>query len=802
MKYRTTHAIIVFFLGITIIVLLLTWMNPITRSDFDFEGAGTQISPYQINSLEDFEKFRDLVNSGESFSNIYFKQMRDLDLLSIENWTPIGVYGKNHYFWGHYDGDGHTINNLTCIHNDNVGLFGVLCGEVRNLGIESGYIEGLHIGGITSHGLESATIINCYNKATVHGIYRAGGIADNLGGGKIEYCWNLGEVSADSEVNYGVSSYSAIIDHCYCVDLPVAPGSNCTVSNTMTIKREELKEHINKVRLLYGNISEEFKAIRTDGLTISFVKENKYSNIVGWLQTYFLLISLILCSMVTYIIARISIKRNQFLKEEEKEIVCLRDSCFENNFSKKTFFSVFLFLVMFFCGAKVVNQTLVLKRDDGIVTMQSFYKQPEGTVDVLILGSSRAGVNLDLETMWKYYGISGYTCWGSVQPFWNSYYFLKEAVNVSRPKVIILDVGAATYPFEYSDDGRQYTNTYGIKSIFNRIQAVQVSSPQKRWSNLILGLPIYHSRFNELSQGDFSHYTWNIDVAANFKGNSVIYGSGNYSLEDVSEIKEIGNLNSKEEEYLNKIIEYCQNEELPLLLIATPNPGRTREQPYFNAVQKIADEQSIPFINFNLLDAETSFEAEDFWTDGHLNTSGGRKISSYLGSYLMSNYMLLDHRGDENYKSWDVFANNMESNYLKLITEADDYFSEIARNGWTAIIVKQNIPEESEAYHSFLLETVDTGLNLSFLTEEKKCCYMVNASTSQKCDHTQESHLKIDDKNMAIDFMYSGTVFLGGEEIYKLPKEGIVCMVYDSFSKEIVDIAVFSEEMQYKVVHQ
>lgn len=251
------------------------------------------------------------------------------------------------------------------------------------------------------------------------------------------------------------------------------------------------------------------------------------------------------------------------------------------------------------------------------------------------------------------------------------------------------------------------------------------------------------------------------------------------------------------------MIEYCQAEDIRVILIKTPIPQRTKEQPYYNTVSEIADEYGIPFINFNLLDAETGFEAGDFYVDNyHINTTGARKISSYLGNYIMSNYTLLDHRGDAYYQSWDIFANNKENDYLRRITGADDYFAELARDGRIAVIMKQDVPEGSEAYASFLQKLADTGMDVSFLAEEGKSCYVADAAGKQQYDCTQECSINIDGMDIMIDFAHSGTVTIDGDEAFTLPKSGVVCMVYDPFSQEMVDTVVFSEDTQYTAVHQ
>lgn len=82
--------------------------------------------------------------------------------------------------------------------------------------------------------------------------------------------------------------------------------------------------------------------------------------------------------------------------------------------------SLIVFLLYYF------NHVLIMKRTDGIVTMQNYYIQEKNTVDVLLLGSSHIGMNLDTAELWENYGIASYDLWGSIQPFWNSYYFLKE----------------------------------------------------------------------------------------------------------------------------------------------------------------------------------------------------------------------------------------------------------------------------------------------------------------------------------------------------------------------------------------
>ena len=317
--------------------------------------------------------------------------------------------------------------------------------------------------------------------------------------------------------------------------------------------------------------------------------------------------------------------------------------------------------------AGLLNAVLIIKRTDGITSMQNFYRQEEDTVDVLILGSSHAGRNFDAAALWDGYGISSYALWGSVQPFWNSYYFLREALEYQTPDVVVLDVYAATFGFEYSDEARQVTNVGGMRPSLNRVRAVMASAPRDRWVGLFLGLPMYHSRWSELGSDDFMHFPWSGGLGED-KGTSVRAGTGNAELPDVGGIDAVAPLMPKEEDYLRRIIGLCAERGIALELVTTPTVTRADEQPFYNRVQQIADECGIPYHNMNLMDGETGVTPGDVWTDdAHLNTEGAWKVSEWLGAYLADRYGLPDHRGDPAFAGWETFAREAEELYEGMI---------------------------------------------------------------------------------------------------------------------------------------
>ncbi|WP_304728652.1 hypothetical protein [Dubosiella newyorkensis] len=189
--------------------------TPEVVDDIELEGLGSIKDPYLISSIEDLEYFRDSVNSGTSFNGQFLKQTANIDLSEINNWDPIGHFESGNFFEGNYNGDGFKIENLKIKKGENnAGLFGQLIGTVENVNLHNCNIKGAYVGGITSQGASTTRIINCLVTGKLEGEGRAGGIADNLGGGSIINC--VADVELKGAITSGISGYyQTIVTNCF-----------------------------------------------------------------------------------------------------------------------------------------------------------------------------------------------------------------------------------------------------------------------------------------------------------------------------------------------------------------------------------------------------------------------------------------------------------------------------------------------------------------------------------------------------------------------------------------------------------
>ncbi len=198
-----------------------TWLADATPFT-DTESTGTSGDPIEIKSEKELAYLSLItlgVIEGVSSDGVYYKLTTDLDL-GVNEWSPIGGNASNVRFNGHFDGDNHTISNLTITEDSDGynGLFGgVNDGSISNVKLADASIYGVWaIGGIAGH-IENATISNCaVEGGTLTGEYSVGGIIGEAYNSSITECYNTGNVSGYYQVGGAVGFLNhSSITACY-----------------------------------------------------------------------------------------------------------------------------------------------------------------------------------------------------------------------------------------------------------------------------------------------------------------------------------------------------------------------------------------------------------------------------------------------------------------------------------------------------------------------------------------------------------------------------------------------------------
>ena len=115
-------------------------------------GSGTADDLWQIASVDQLAYLAATVNDGSKSGYMgamgaYFVLTADLDMTGVD-WTPIGnmndMENRTTLFLGSFDGQGHTVSNLTYKNDQFIvgaGLFGISVGEIKNVNIENAAVH-------------------------------------------------------------------------------------------------------------------------------------------------------------------------------------------------------------------------------------------------------------------------------------------------------------------------------------------------------------------------------------------------------------------------------------------------------------------------------------------------------------------------------------------------------------------------------------------------------------------------------------------------------------------------------------
>ncbi|MGN0996846.1 MAG: hypothetical protein ACI4PG_08040 [Candidatus Ventricola sp.] len=287
------------------------------------------------------------------------------------------------------------------------------------------------------------------------------------------------------------------------------------------------------------------------------------------------------------------------------------------------------------------------------------YLEAAQSYDVLLLGDSHMVNAVYPLELWKDYGIASYNLAGYGNSLAVSYWVLMNALDYATPKLVVLDIKDVERNTKITGSSGDLHNALdafpltptkvrAIEDIIDNLEEVDEEGHYYvdiKWE-YYLPFGKYHGRWNQLSSFDFQFNP------TRQRGAEMLVGVANpreYEITD-EEMEEHGWGFS----YLRMIIEACRSRGIGLLLTHMPHPAKDIEQMGANAVQNLAWEYDLNYIDYVHDDQVVDYTSDMYDSYSHLNASGAWKVTDYLGRYIRSHYGLPDRRGDPAYAAWDA----------------------------------------------------------------------------------------------------------------------------------------------------
>lgn len=328
-----------------------------------------------------------------------------------------------------------------------------------------------------------------------------------------------------------------------------------------------------------------------------------------------------------------------------------------------------LFLVVFIKAQKLLENKYSYEK------YKPFFDE-QLQFDVLFFGSSHILTAMSPMDLWNDYGITSYNFANSNERLATTYWIMQNAFDYHKPKMIVLDIGLFCSNIKYEEDK--------IDLLHDGFDCFPLSLTKIRAFDDILGnnkikyeflfnIGKYHSRWEELGEADFrTNPSWQkgirsyteeymINVTPS-QQNEIIYDKQALT-DDMLNVR-----------YLKKIIESCHKEGIKIVFVHNPYVANTDEQMAANSVADIAEEYDISYVNFVQIDTIIDMNT-DMYNSGHVNASGMKKLTDYMGKYLTSHYDMVDHRQDPIYNKWVQDFNTFVYNKRDTLVNRPDLYS-------------------------------------------------------------------------------------------------------------------------------
>lgn len=367
-------------------------------------------------------------------------------------------------------------------------------------------------------------------------------------------------------------------------------------------------------------------------------------------------------------------------------------------------------LVSCLVTASLIISTLLLmtrltERKDSEAKYSDFLGQKEN-FDVLFFGSSRVINGVFPMELWNDYGIVSYNFGGHANTTCVDYWMMKNSLDYTTPKLVVIDCPGILSNYKTAKDSLSFLHQSfdAFPLSVTKIQAVNdlLTDPEistglgeeaQSKLSLLWDFSVYHSRWNEINKTDLIRHR-SPEKGAESR---IAVTPGVFEKCDVEKRSEetIGL------QYLRKIIEECQENDIDVLLMFLPFPAESWHQVSALTVTDISKEYGVPYINFLDLDV-VNYSTDCYDAKSHLNPSGARKVTDYLGEFIREHYDIPDQRQNSRYKKWyedyQTYCQRKRDN-LKAQTTLENYLMLMKDKHLNAVIeVNHHEPFQCELY--------------------------------------------------------------------------------------------------------
>lgn len=301
---------------------------------------------------------------------------------------------------------------------------------------------------------------------------------------------------------------------------------------------------------------------------------------------------------------------------------------------------VLQFFIFIFILYMIINKIGWKLRPDGtdysIRQIQALHAYPDNTFEILVYGSSHSWTAFDSVRFQKEFGLNTYNYSDNWQKLNTTYLFIRDSLKKQSPKVIFIETYHIDSTMKDVDMNGEIYYTRAIPWSLEKLEYIRYCFQDEhiRYLTYLFPILLFHDNINNIA---INNPTLDIDY---FKSSNGYLENNNDSPILINYSK--GNqsdLPKDSLEILYDIVLLCKTRGIMPIFYTVPYATDTYE--YSDALTKFAKENDCYYINlFDEMDEVGIETNSDFANEGHLNINGAKKITDYLGNYLINHNIM------------------------------------------------------------------------------------------------------------------------------------------------------------------
>ena len=300
-----------------------------------------------------------------------------------------------------------------------------------------------------------------------------------------------------------------------------------------------------------------------------------------------------------------------------------------------------IFMELFMCipSSQALDQNRILM----------LHKEPENTIDVLLIGSSATYSGFSSAYAYEKFGFTSYpyAIGGGTCTMWKP--ALQDALRTQHPKLVVVDVFGGGYEREMIEtrssqlylimnsvplSGEKVRTAQEISRNVNNVTAASMVFPFIKCHSRV---PINALRLKERLAVERMGPSPLKGVEIRTKARKLApVNPSSFSTESMP-------IDADTETVIRDFLDYCKEQDLDVLFVKYPtvltsnDPDELVVNLKANRLLEIAEEYGFSSLNMQKDFHEIGLnEKEDYYNHGHTNTRGQKKVTEFLGSYIQN----------------------------------------------------------------------------------------------------------------------------------------------------------------------